>query len=104
MGAVGVRLYLSGPMTGIPGLNRPSFAAVEHFLTEAGYQVTNPAHNDVPDEAPRAEHLRADLRVLLDCDGVATLPGYTRSRGARLEVRVAAGLDMPVKPWQRWLP
>lgn len=36
------RIYLSGPMTNIPDLNRPAFAAAEKRLTAGGNFVINP--------------------------------------------------------------
>ena len=37
------RIYLSGPMTGLPGLNFPAFAAITANLRAYGHTVTNPA-------------------------------------------------------------
>ena len=37
-----MRVYISGPMTGIPDLNRPVFDAAEKRLTEQGHFVINP--------------------------------------------------------------
>ncbi len=39
-----MRLYLSGPMTGCPDLNRPAFDAAEKRLTAQGHFVINPHH------------------------------------------------------------
>ena len=50
------------------------------------------------------DHLREDLRAMLDCDGVATLPGWEFSTGARNEVNVAGLLRMPVRPLELWGP
>ena len=33
---------------------------------------------------------------LMKCDGVATLPGWKKSRGAKLEVYIAKALKWPV--------
>ncbi len=37
-----MRIYLAGPMTGLPDLNRPAFDAAERRLTEQGHFVINP--------------------------------------------------------------
>lgn len=42
-----MRIYISGPMTGLPDLNRPAFDAAEKRLTEQGHFVINP-HNLTP--------------------------------------------------------
>lgn len=39
-----MRIYLSGPMTGKPDLNRPAFDAAEKRLTAEGHFVINPHH------------------------------------------------------------
>ena len=38
-----MRVYISGPMTGVPDLNRPAFDAAEKRLTAQGHFVINPA-------------------------------------------------------------
>jgi hypothetical protein len=44
-----------------------------------------------------------DLKGLLECDGLAILPGWEFSTGARNEVTVAGVLRMPVKSVAEWL-
>lgn len=90
------RLYLSGPMTGIPELNFPAFNAAAARLRASGYEVTNPAEMDAADPAPLTweQYLRRDIRALLDCEAIALLPGWEKSRGAKLEKHVAEALGM----------
>lgn len=88
------RTYISGPMTGLPGFNHPAFHAAAAALRAAGREVFNPAENGLPAEAPWAEHMRADIRALMDCDVIHLLPGWWKSRGARLEHYVAIRLGM----------
>ncbi|PTR23700.1 MULTISPECIES: DUF4406 domain-containing protein [unclassified Pseudomonas] len=40
--------------------------------------------------------MRLDIDALMDCDTVATLPGWAHSKGARLEVLIADRLGMTV--------
>lgn len=40
--------------------------------------------------------MRRDTAALMDCDAVATLPGWEHSKGARLEVLIAERLGMTV--------
>ncbi|MFC7408744.1 DUF4406 domain-containing protein [Hydrogenophaga atypica] len=97
------RIYISGPITNVADHNRPAFNLAAQALRTAGWQVFNPAENGVPDEAPWAEHLRVDIKHLMDCTHVATLDGWQNSRGATLEVRVATQLGMQVSSLQHWL-
>ena len=80
-------LYLCGPMTGIPDMNRPAFLQAEEELTAAGFIVLNPARLPVgmnPDQ-----YMPICLAMLQQADGVAMLPGSHRSPGARLETAYA---------------
>ncbi|WP_323150746.1 DUF4406 domain-containing protein [Pseudomonas glycinae] len=89
------RIYLSGPMTGLPGLNFPAFHAMTTSLRDAGHVVTNPAELN-PDGGSWNDCMRRDIAALMGCDTVATLPGWEHSKGARLEVLIADRLGMPV--------
>lgn len=96
-------LYISGPITGLPELNRPAFNAAAAALRQAGYAVVNPTENGLPETAPWAEHLRLDIIMLMGCHGIATLSGHTASKGARLEVHIARQLGMPVMTVEQWV-
>ncbi len=91
------RIYLSGPMTGVPDHNFPAFrAAAEHFQQE-GWEVVNPADNfGGRTDLPRGSYLRADVALLLQCDAIAMLPGWQASQGAKLEYLLARELGLPV--------
>lgn len=97
-------LYVAGPMTGRPECNHPAFMGASWQLRNAGFRVWNPAER-VDSHVARhyVDLLRDDLKGLLQCDGVATLPGWEFSTGARNEVTVAGVLRMPVKPVADWL-
>jgi hypothetical protein len=98
-----MKLYISGPMTGYADFNKPAFFAAEKQLRAAGHEVVNPVNNGIPDDAPWESHLKADIKELMDCDGVAFLPNSQESRGARLEMAIAKALNMPVQAYARWL-
>jgi hypothetical protein len=96
-------IYISGPITGLPDLNRPAFNTAARALRAAGFVVVNPIDNGLPDSATWAQHLRADIRLLMNCNAVATLPGHMASKGARLELHNARALGMPVMTVEQWL-
>jgi hypothetical protein len=48
-------------------------------------------------------YLRHDLIEVLRCDGVALLPGWEQSPGARMEFDVATRVGIPAKPLREWL-
>lgn len=101
------RLYISGPMTGIPDFNYPAFHEAAKALRKAGYEVISPAELDDErgeyDESRYEEYLAGDLLAIDQCDGIATLPNWEQSRGARLEVAYAKAHGMKVMPVTYWI-
>lgn len=90
------RIYLSGPMSGLPNLNVPAFNAEAARLRALGFEVVNPAElNPGPDTGWHA-CMRNDLKALLDCDTLVLLPGWQRSSGAHLEMHVAHRVGMAI--------
>lgn len=97
-------LYLSSPMSGLPDLNRPAFYAAAKRLRVAGYIVINPPELDRREPCNTWEEcLQRDLRQLTKCEGIATLPNWTKSRGANLEIHVGKALSYPVHTVDYWL-
>lgn len=96
-------LYISGKMTGIEDYNFPAFRAAAAQLRDAGYQVTDPSDKGIVEGWAWADYLEHDLVEIFACDGVATLDGWHHSRGARLEVHVAAELGMEIRSVREWL-
>lgn len=88
------RVYLSGPMTGIPDNNFPAFHEYAALLRAAGYEVVSPA--EIQEAGTWELCLRADIRELCTCDTIALMPGWERSNGANLELHVAHRLGMEV--------
>jgi hypothetical protein len=97
------RLYIAGPMTGLPEQNFPAFRAAAAQLVEAGYEVTDPSTLGEHDDWAWADYLKRDLPELLKCDGVAVLDGWSESKGASIEVRVADELGMQVWSVLSWV-
>lgn len=99
------RLYVAGPMSGLPQNNYPAFNAASVELQRKGYDVVNPAEVSIAGmkRVHYVDLLRADLKGLLQCDGVAVLPGWERSVGATNEVRNARLLKMPVRAVSDWI-
>lgn len=91
-----MRIYIAGPMTGLPDFNYPAFHAAAAAIAAQGDEALNPAENFGGDQSrPYADYIRRDLQMLLDADAVYFLPGWERSRGARMEWHVAEALGLP---------
>lgn len=89
-----MRIYISGPMTGIPKHNYPKFNRFATELREQGYDVVNPAELDDVAEDPAEWHhyLRRDIVELVGCDSIFMLDGWENSKGAKLEHHLAIEL------------
>jgi hypothetical protein len=92
-------------MSGLPEFNHPAFHAAAAQLRAAGYIVTNPAEDSLPqDDTPWIDHMRRDITLMMArSNAVATLPNFGASRGALAEVRLAKGLNFPVMTVAEWL-
>ena len=104
-------VYLAGPMTGYPQFNFPAFEAAAAALRSSGIAVISPAEVDDDTAVGTAARnstdgkldangklagqtwgdlLARDVKIVADqVSGVALLPGWERSKGAKLEVTVA---------------
>ena len=91
-----MRIYIAGPMTGLPEFNYPAFNAAAARLRALGYEVLNPAENPVPPCGTWQGYMRMALTQLVQCQCVALLPGWADSRGALIERKLAQVLQMEV--------
>ena len=90
------RIYLAGPMTGLPDFNYPAFHAAAAELRTLGHEVLNPAENPVPACGTWRGYMRMAIAQLIQCDGLVLLPGWAESRGALIERKLAQVLQMDV--------
>lgn len=107
-----MKLYLSGPMTGVKDFNSPAFIHAARQLRERGYEVVSPFELDEQEGHPSSERidkiiagvspevagaptwadlLGRDIKVIVneDIEAIVLLPGWAHSKGARLEVFTA---------------
>lgn len=99
-----MKLYLCGPMTGLPGFNYPAFNEAAFHLRRRGYQVINPAEEFEGDTTlERSVYMRRAVENVLKADALATLPGWHQSGGAKLEMNLADELRLPQRPLNEWL-
>lgn len=98
-----MKLYVCGPMAGLKDHNFPAFKRAREELRSIGYEVTCPAELGKTEGWSWEDYLKRDIKVLVDCDGVATLPGIENSRGASLEIYISTALRIPVKKVSAWV-
>lgn len=90
------RVYIAGPMTGLPELNYPAFNEAARLLRWFGHQVENPAENPRPACGTWLGYMRMSLRQISTADAIVMLPGWIWSRGARIEWLVGKLLGLQV--------
>lgn len=108
-----MRVYVAGPMRGVPEFNFPAFDAAAAIMRAQGHVVFSPAERDRevgfdPSGLSGDEdlvELGFDLRSALGADlawicehaeALLMLPGSRGSSGARAEVAVAQALGLVV--------
>lgn len=114
-----MKVYLAGPMRGIPEFNFPAFHKFAAELREQGHKVFSPAERDIErhggtdlskgnangDEAEAVKQHGFSLRDALADDtqfickhaeAIALMPGWSKSKGAIAEraLSVALGLEI----------
>lgn len=95
------RVYLSGPMTGLPELNFPAFHAAAAQLRAQGIDVVNPAEINQDASLPWDQCMRKDIKALCDCDTIVLLPGWEKSTGAHLELHIAHRIGVQIEYMER---
>lgn len=91
-----MKIYVAGPMTGLPNLNFPTFHAETAKLRAVGHVVINPAEVN-PDQGMSWEAcMRSDISELVKCDAIRLLHGWEKSKGATLEHHIAERLGLQI--------
>jgi hypothetical protein len=94
-------LYIAGKVTGDP-VYRQKFLDAEGRLSAVGYNPVNPTAF-IPARATWKLAMRQALSEMLKCGGIALLPDWRRSKGARLERRIAKKLGIPCASLEQWI-
>jgi hypothetical protein len=109
-----MRIYLAGPMRGLPHFNFPAFDYAAKLLRADGYIVFSPAERDREAYGVEIEHnptgdetkvtnpactindcMKADCNWICDrADAVALLPGWEKSTGANAELALGKALGL----------
>lgn len=88
-----MKVYISGPMTGLPDFNYPAFFAAEDDLKAIGHDVINPAREGDGDWG-WLEFMRRALVDISQADAIHLLDDWEKSKGACLEAHIAEALGL----------
>jgi len=104
------KIYVAGPMRGYEHFNFPAFDSATDRLRGLGYLVISPAEMDrsyegwwpfPPEDVVFERHdyirfMTRDLAALSVCDAIYLLPGWEKSKGARVEKAYAEFLNLEI--------
>lgn len=112
-----MRVYIAGPMSGLPLWNWPAFERAERDLILQGHEPVNPARVDeeegavkvirlssdgsivdvrVPDSFSFRKAIKRDLELVESCEAIYLLTGWQDSLGATIEYDRAHRLGLKV--------
>ncbi|MGT3827036.1 DUF4406 domain-containing protein [Enterobacter kobei] len=89
------KVYIAGPMTGLPDYNRDAFFRAEAELIHHGHTVLNPAV--LSDRLTQHQYMDICLAMLRSADSIYLLRGWEQSRGAKAEKAMAEKLGMVIE-------
>lgn len=100
------KVYLSGPMDGLPNNNKVEFQLAEAYYRDLGFEVVNPhrlsealdLYNSETGLNPPTycEYLLNDLNALIECDMMVLLKDFKRSFGCSIEIAFAHKAGIPM--------
>lgn len=89
-----MKVYIAGPMTGLPHFNRPAFQQAAINLSFEKHVPLNPAN--LPDGLTEADYMAIGLTMLQRAEAIYLLTGWQFSAGARAEHALALKLGLEV--------
>lgn len=105
-------IYISGGITGVKNWQDVFMAAEQDLMLHlhARLFIFNPVK--ISKDLERSikvntgkmpgytDYMREDIKILARCNAICMLPGWKRSKGARLEYRIAKILNMQILEFQ----
>lgn len=102
-----MRIYISGPISGMKDLNVEEFNSAEQELRVLGHKPINP--HDIARNlhlsrgldmrcanVSWSDYMRPCISALSRCHAILMLEGWRNSRGARLEIHIARELGIKI--------
>ena len=101
-----MKIYIAGPMRGKFMFNVLGFNEWQRKLEGLGFEVVNPAavdreqgimpcpYGQFTGGQDIKDFMKRDLPMLLDCDAIFLMPGWSQSQGAKCEWRVAGSCGL----------
>ena len=91
-----MRVYISGPITGVKNFEE-NFKKAAERMAKNGHKVVNPAAvNDVFLDGTYEEYMQINLSLLAMCDAIYMMKGWQQSKGANREYGFAKAAGMTI--------
>ncbi|ECW1079409.1 DUF4406 domain-containing protein [Salmonella enterica] len=88
-----MKVYIAGPMSGLPNFNRDRFNEIAGLVVESGNIPLNPA--TLPDGLPERDYMAIGIAMLQCADAIYLIEGWEKSAGAKAEKALADKLNIP---------
>lgn len=89
-----MKVYISGKISGKSIFEaKKEFLNAESYLRKFNHEPINPFNNGLHESASWEEHMKEDIRMLMDCDAIYTLSDWESSKGSTIEVELAKALN-----------
>ena len=98
-----MRIYISGPITGIPDYKEIFDKAEENLKDKfPNTEIINPTMVVLPASCTHEDYMRIDLMLLDLADAIYLLKGWDKSKGACMEYGYAIEKDLIILKEESW--
>lgn len=95
------KIYLCGAITGLnPVRCKALFQIAQNKIATNWRLVMNPFDNGLDEEASWEDHMRADIKMLMECDALYVVNDISNSKGAKIELNLARALGIKVMSYK----
>ena len=89
------KVYISGAITGVLDY-ADKFNKAEQELRSMGFDVFNHCNMGIVEGFSWSDYMRKDIAILMECAYIFPLKGWKKSRGAKIEMKLAKKLGIEV--------
>lgn len=95
------KIYLCGAITGLnPVRCRALFQIAQNKIATNWRVVMNPFDNGLEEEESWEAHMRADIKMLMECDAMYVVNDISNSKGAKIELNLARSLGLKIMSYK----
>lgn len=99
VGDVNRKVYISGPISGMPDYNKEAFDKAEKAIRSEGLIPVSPfSLLPISHALLWEDYMKADIKALMDCAYIYPLSGWELSTGAQMEMELAKQLRIKILP------